>query len=72
MQRDLPAENGREGESGDKMEERRGSAEGKQAAPAFLHVKPQSGSGLMLPQRGGGMLEVMLSNKSTSATVEEK
>ena len=54
------------------MEERRGSAEGKQAAPAFLHVKPQSGSGLMLPQRGGGMLEVMLSNKSTSATVEEK
>lgn len=47
--------------------EGRGSVEGKQAAPAFFHVKPLSCSGLILPECGGGTLEVMFANQAPTA-----
>ena len=47
-----------------KEERRRGTAEGKQTAPALLDMKPQSCLGLILPESGGGAWGVLLSNYS--------
>lgn len=46
----------------DTREERRGTAEGKQTAPALSDMKPHSCFWLILPESGGGARGVMLSN----------
>lgn len=46
----------------DMQEERRGMAKGKQTAPAFMDMKPQSCFWLMLPESGGGARGVLLSD----------
>jgi len=53
----------------DKKEEReRGTAEGKQKAPALLDVKPQSCLWLILPDSGGGALRHVVKLKLNCKT----